>query len=142
MKKLLIAFIVISSSCNYKSHGKIDNAHIEALAKDFMKTSVIPKMKDPKPYEIVDAKVVEKTVADQINDYKFTYDRLSFNAEDSMENKRRLDSIKEISLHPDSVISITVNVGYKTKYKRGNIVTDSIKLGYNPEKDKITFWPF
>ncbi|MDQ2862459.1 MAG: hypothetical protein M3R50_02205, partial [Bacteroidota bacterium] len=99
-------------------------------------------MKDPKPYEIVDAKVVEKTVAEKISDYRFTYDHLSFNAEDSIENKRRLDSIKEVSIHPDSVISITVNVGYKTKYKRGDIVTDSIKLGYNPEKDKITFWPF
>lgn len=141
MKKLLIAFIFISS-CNYKSNNNIDHAHIEDLAKDFMKTTVIPKMKDPKPYEIVDAKVVEKTVADKINDYRFTYDHLSFNAEDSIENKRRLDSIKEVSIHPDSVISITVNVGYKTKYKRGDIVTDSIKLGYNPEKDKITFWPF
>lgn len=141
MKKLLIAFIFISS-CSNKSNHNIDYAHIEDLAKDFMKTTVIPKMKDPKPYEIVDAKVVEKTVADKINDYRFTYDHLSFNAEDSVENKRRLDSIKEVSIHPDSVISITVNVGYKTKYKRGDIVTDSIKLGYNPEKDKITFWPF
>lgn len=141
MKNLLAVFIFISS-CSYKSTNKIDNAHIESLAKDFMKTTVIPKMKDPKPYEIVDAKVVEKTVADKINDYQFTYDHLSFNAEDSMENKRRLDSIKEVSIHLDSVISITVNVGYKTKYKRGDIVTDSIKLGYNPEKDKITFWPF
>ncbi len=141
MKKLLVAFIFISS-CSYKSNNKIDNAHIESLAKDFMKTTVIPKMKDPKPYEIVDAKVVEKTVADKINDYQFTYDHLSFNHEDSIENKRRLDSIKDASIHIDSVISITVNVGYKTKYKRGDIVTDSIKLGYNPEKDKITFWPF
>lgn len=141
MKKLLIALIFISS-CSNKSNNNIDHAHIEDLAKDFMKTTVIPKMKDPKPYEIVDAKVVEKTVADKINDYRFTYDHLSFNAEDSIENKRRLDSIKEVSIYPDSVISITVNVGYKTKYKRGDIVTDSIKLGYNPEKDKITFWPF
>ena len=54
-------------------------------------------MKDPKPYEIVDAKVVTKTVADKINDYRFTYDHLSFNREDSIENKRRLDSVIEVS---------------------------------------------
>ncbi|MEO7044549.1 MAG: hypothetical protein ABI091_04530 [Ferruginibacter sp.] len=141
MKKLLIAFIFISS-CNNKSNNNIDHAHIEALAKDFMETTVIPKMKDPKPYEIVEAKVVEKRVADKINDYQFTYDHLSFNALDSIENKKSLDSIKRVSLHPDSVISITVNVGYKTKYQRGDIVMDSIKLGYDREKDKITFWPF
>ncbi len=141
MKKLLIVFIIISS-CNNNGSNKIEPEHVESLAKDFMKTHVIPKMKDPKPYEITDAKVIAKTVFDEINDYKFTYDHLSFNREDSTENKRRLDSIIQVSHHPDSIISITVNVGYKTKYQRGDIVTDSIKLGYNPEKDKITFWPF
>jgi hypothetical protein len=141
MKKLLFLIIIISS-CNNKNNVEIDNAHVESLAKDFMKTHVIPKMKDPKPYEITEAKVIKKTVADQINDYRFTYEHLSFNREDSMENKRRLDSLKKVSQHPDSVISITVNVGYKTKYQRGDIVIDSIKLGYNSEKDKITFWPF
>lgn len=141
MKKLLI-FIFIISACNNKSSYKIDNNHIESLAIDFMKTNVIPKMKDPKPYEITGAKVVPKTVADNINDYRFTYEHLSLSHEDSVLNKRRLDSFIEVSKHPDSIISITVNVGYKTKYKRGDIVTDSIKLGYNLEKDKITFWPF
>lgn len=141
MKKLLIG-IVIFSSCSNLYNNKIERKHIESMAKDFMKNVVIPKMNDPKPFEITDAKMVTKTVADEINDYRFTYDHLSFNEQDSIENKRRLDSIIEISQHPDSIISITVNVGYKTKYKLGNIVTDSIKLGYNLEKDKITMWPF
>lgn len=141
MKKLLIVFIIISS-CSHKSSHKIDNKHIEALAEDFMKTNVIPKMKDPKPYEIVDKKVVIKTVADKINDYRFVYDHLSLNEMDSAENKRHLDSLINVSHHPDSIISITVNVGYKTRYQRGDVVTDSIKLGYNPEEDKITLWPF
>lgn len=141
MKKLLI-FIFIISACNNTGSHKIDNNHIESLAIDFMKKSVIPKMNDPKPYEITGAKVVTKTVADNINDYRFTYEHLSLSHEDSVLNKRRLDSFIEVSKHPDSIISITVNIGYKTKYKRGDIVTDSIKLGYNREKDKITFWPF
>ena len=67
MKKLSV-FLFIISSCNYKSENKIDNKHVEELAVDFMKTNVIPKMKDPKPYEIEGAQVVEKTVADKIND--------------------------------------------------------------------------
>ena len=141
MKKLLFVFIIISS-CNNKSSNKIDSRHIENLAENFMKTSVIPKMKDPKPYQIVDTKVVIKTVADNINDYRFVYDHLSFNQIDSAENKRRLDSIIKVSLRPDSIISVTVNVAYKTKYKLGDIVTDSIKLGYNRENDKIFLWPF
>lgn len=141
MKKLLIVFIILSS-CSNKSSHKIDNKHIEKLAENFMKDSVIPKMKDPKPYEITDAKVVIKTAADNINEYRFVYDHLSYNEMDSAENKRRLDSIIKVSLHPDSVISVTVNVGYKTRYKLGDVVTDSIKLGYNPEKDKISLWPF
>ena len=141
MKKLLIVCLIISS-CNNSSSNKIEPKHIESLALDFMKTNVIPQMKDPKPYEIVGAKVVTKTVADNINDYRFTYEHLSLSHDDSVFNKKSLDSVIEISKHPDSIISITVNVGYKTRYKRGDIVTDSIKLGYNPEKDKITFWPF
>jgi hypothetical protein len=67
MKKLLFLLLIITS-CNNNDARKIDNAHIENLAKDFMKTTVIPKMKDPKPYEVVDAKTVVKTVADLIND--------------------------------------------------------------------------
>lgn len=135
-------FIFIIFSCNNKNNFTINNKHVESLAKDFMKTDVIPHMKDPKPYEVAGAKVVVKTVADKINDYRFTYDHLSFNHQDSIENKNRLDSIIKVSLHPDSIISITVNVAYKTRYKYGNVVTDSIKLGYNPEKDKISYWPF
>lgn len=107
-----------------------------------MKTSVIPKMKDPKPYEIVNSKVVVKTVADNIADYRFVYDHLSFNRADSLENKRHLDSVIKVSPHPDSIISITVNVAYKTKYQYGDVVTDSIKLGYSREMDKISLWPF
>lgn len=83
-------------------------------------------MKDPKPYEIVNSKVVIKTVADNINDYRFVYEHLSFNQIDSMENKRHLDSLVKVSLHPDSIISITVNVAYKTRYQHADIVTDSI----------------
>ncbi len=141
MKKLT-ALLFIICACNYKSENKIDNKHVEELAVDFMKTNVIPKMKDPKPFEIEGAQVVEKTVADKINDYRFTYNHLSLSHEDSIINKRLLDSIIVVSKHPDSVISITVNVAYKTKYRLGDVVTDSIKLGYNPAKDKITFWPF
>ena len=141
MKKLLILFIMFSS-CQNKKHVRIDNSHVEKLAKDFMRSTVIPKMPDPKPYEIDSAKVVIKTVADQINDYRFVYDHFSNNHFDSIQNKRRLDSIIEISKHPDSMLSITVNVSYKTRYKRGDIVVDSIKLGYDPGKDRISFWPF
>lgn len=141
MTKWIIAALVICS-CNFKGGNKIDNKHVEEMAVDFMKTNVIPNMKDPKPYEIVGAQVVKKTVADKISDYRFTYDHLSLSREDSIENKKLLDSIIAVSKHPDSVISITVNVAYKTKYRLGDVVTDSIKLGYNPAKDKITFWPF
>jgi hypothetical protein len=141
MKKLLIIyFFLFSWSC--KTNIKTDDKHIEDLAKDFMKASVIPKMKDPKPYEIVDAKVVRKTVADNINDYRFVYEHFSFNHFDSVANKRRLDSLIEVSKSLDSIISITVNVGYRTRYKRGDIVLDSIKLGYDSVKDKISYWPF
>ncbi len=141
MKKLAVLIFIICA-CNYKDENKIDNKHVEELAVDFMKTDVIPKMKDPKPYEIEGAQVVKKTVADQISDYRFTYNHLSLSLEDSVINKRLLDSVIAVSKHPDSIISITVNVAYKTKYRLGDIVTDSIKLGYNPAKDEITFWPF
>ena len=141
MKKLLIVFFIISS-CHNKNNTNIESKHIESLAENFMKTSVIPKMKDPKPYEIVGSKVVIKRVADNIADYRFVYDHLSFNKVDSVENKRHLDSIIKVSHHPDSIISVTVNVAYKTKYKMGDIVTDSIKLGYNPESDRVSFYPF
>ena len=140
--KMLLVICFFLFSCGYKSNTKIDDRHIEDLAKDFMNTSVIPKMKDPKPYEIVDAKVVRKTVADNINDYRFVYDHFSFNHFDSAGNKKRLDSLINVSKNLDSVISITVNVGYRTKYKRGDIVLDSIKLGYDSVRDKISYWPF
>jgi hypothetical protein len=143
MKKLLIIIIyTMLCSCKSKNSNEIDNGHVEKLAKDFMKTSVIPKMKDPKPYEIVDAKVVVKRVADHINDYKFVYDHFSFNHFDSVQNKKNLDSIIRVSADPDSIISVTVNVGYRTRYQRGDIVLDSIKLGYDPVHDKISYWPF
>ena len=141
MKKLLFILIIISS-CNNKRNIKIDASHIGSLAESFMNTTVIPQMKEPKPYEIVNTKVVVKTVADNINDYRFVYNHLSFNKMDSIENKRHLDSVINVSHNPDSVISITVNVGYKTKYKRGDIVMDSIKLKYDRQKDKISLWPF
>ena len=128
--------------CSDSSQHTIDNTHIENLAQNFMKTSVIPKMKDPKPYEIVNSKVVIKTAADNINDYRFVYDHLSFNQLDSTENKRRLDSVIKVSQHPDSIISITVNVAYKTRYRFGDVVTDSIKLGYDQKNDRILLWPF
>jgi hypothetical protein len=141
MKKILIVLTVLCS-CNNNNGNKIKPEHIENLAKEFMQTNVIPEMKGPKPYEVTGAQVVEKTVADMINDYRFTYQHLSLSKEDSLLNKERLDSLIRISTHPDSIISVTVNVSYKTKYKRGDIVTDSIKLGYDPQKDKVTFWPF
>ena len=133
---------MILVSCSDKSSKEIDRGHIEAMAKDFMKNTVIPKMQDPKPYEIDSAKVVVKTVADQINDYRFVYEHFSTNHFDSVQNKRHLDSMINVSKTPDSIISITVNVSYKTRYKRGDEVVDSIKLGYNQGKDKISFWPF
>lgn len=141
MKKLLFLLLIITS-CNNNGGREIDNVHIENLAKDFMKTTVIPKMKDPKPYEIVDAKTVVKTVADVINDYKFIYDHFSLNDYDSIEHKKQLDSIINVSGNPDSIVSVTVNVAYKTRYRLGDVVTDSIKLGYDRKNDKITYWPF
>jgi hypothetical protein len=141
MTRLFTVFFILSS-CSNTNSNKIDNKHIEDLAENFMRTSVIPKMKDPKPYEIVGSKVVRKTVADNITDYRFVYDHLSFNQADSMENKRHLDSVIKVSFHPDSIVSITVNVAYKTRYQHGDIVIDSIKLGYNREKDAIFLWPF
>jgi len=140
MKKMLFLLLIITS-CNNSGH-EIDNAHIENLAKDFMKTTVIPKMKDPKPYEVVEAKTVVKTAADVINDYKFIYDHFSLNSYDSTEHKNQLDSIINVSKKPDSIVSITVNVAYKTRYRLGDVVTDSIKLGYDRKNDKITYWPF
>jgi hypothetical protein len=86
MKKLLMICILFSS-CSAKSTNKIDQAHVENLAKEFMKNTVLPQMKDPKPYEITDAKVVIKRVSDRINDYRFVYDHLSLSKADSIENK-------------------------------------------------------
>ena len=138
----MLFLLLIISSCNNNGKRKIDKAHIENLAKDFMKTTVIPKMKEPKPYEVADAKTVVKTAADVIHDYKFIYDHFSLNEQDSIEHKKQLDSIINVSKNPDSVVSITVNVAYKTRYKLGDVVTDSIKLGYDRKNDKITYWPF
>ncbi len=141
MKRILIILLVLCS-CNRKSPVKIDTAHVESLAIDFMKTTVIPKMSDPKPYEVTDAKVVVKRVADHIDEYRFVYDHFSFNHFDSVENKKNLDSIIRVSTNPDSVLSVTVNVGYRTRYQRGDIVLDSIKLKYDLQNDKISYWPF
>lgn len=141
MKKFIFILIIISS-CKSKSVEKIDNAHVEKLAENFMRTQVIPKMKDPKPYEVAGAKVIVRRAGDKINDYQFTYDHLSLNEMDSVENKRHLDSIIDVSKNLDAVINVTVNVAYKTRYQRGDIVMDSIKLGYNPQQDKISLWPF
>ena len=141
MKKLFFILIVLSG-CNNKSSGKIDNAHIETLAKDFMKTTVIPQMKEPRPYEVDGAKVIVKRAADVIKDYQFIYDHFSLNEFDSIEHRKHLDSVIRASKNPDSIVSITVNVAYKTKYRLGDIVTDSIKLGYDRKKDQVTYWPF
>lgn len=141
MKKILFICVILYS-CNNNNGNNIDNNHIEALAKDFMKNTVIPQMKDPKPYEIVDTKVVIKRKGDEINDYQFVYNHLSLSKADSIENKKQLDSIAKVSNHPGSIISVTVNVSYKTKYKLGDVVMDSIKLGYDQKKDKISYWPF
>ncbi len=141
MKKLLIVCTFLCS-CSNKKAIEIDNAHVENLAKDFMKTTVIPKMSDPKPYEVADAKVVVKRVADHIDEYRFVYDHFSFNHFDSVQNKRNLDSMIRVSTNPDSILSVTVNVGYRTRYQRGNVVLDSIKLKYDYENDKISYWPF
>lgn len=141
MKKMIIIFIVFITSCTQKTQ-KLDNAHVEKLAINFMKTEVIPQMKDPRPYEVSDASVVVKKAADLIHEYKFTYDNLSLNKEDSIAHKRHLDSVMNVYPDKDMIISITVNVAYKTRYRRGNVVTDSIKLGYDPTKDKVSYWPF
>ncbi len=141
MKKLLVVFLFLCS-CSNKKAIEIDNAHVENLAKDFMNTTVIPKMSDPKPYEVADAKVVVKRVADHIDEYRFVYDHFSFNHFDSVQNKRNLDSMIRVSTNPDSILSVTVNVGYRTRYQRGNVVLDSIKLKYDFENDKISYWPF
>ena len=141
MKKLLIALIIFSS-CNDRREIKIDNDHVGKLAKDFMEKTVIPTMKDPKPFDVSGSKVIIRRVGDEINDYRYQYEHLSFSAFDSTENKRKLDSIIKVSKDPDKIVNITVNVAYRTKYKKGNIVTDSIKLGYNPVNDKISYWPF
>ncbi|MEO6637364.1 MAG: hypothetical protein ABIN25_03740 [Ginsengibacter sp.] len=141
MRNFLILLILLVS-CNNKSQKEIDRGHIEAMAKDFMKNTVIPKMQDPKPYEIDSANVVVKTEADQINDYRFVYEHFSKNHFDSVQNKRHLDSMINISKKPESIISITVNVSYKTRYKYGDVVVDSIKLAYDQVNDKISFWPF
>lgn len=141
MKKLLIVCMFLGA-CSNKNAIEIDNAHVENLAKDFMKTAVIPKMSDPKPYEVADAKVVVKRVADHIDEYRFVYDHFSFNHFDSVQNKRNLDSMIRVSTDPDSILSVTVNVGYRTRYQRGNVVLDSIKLKYDFENDKISYWPF
>lgn len=141
MKKLLILCMVLSA-CGHPNNETLDDGHIEMLAKDFMNKTVIPQMKEPRPYEIINAKVVVKRVADKIDDYRFIYDHLSTNLSDSIENKRHLDSVISASQRPDSIIDVSVNVAYKTKYRLGNIVMDSIKLRYNPHTDKISYWPF
>ena len=141
MKKLIFICIIISS-CAGSNNQEIDHDHVEALAKNFMQTTVIPKMKDPKPFEIVEGKVVIKRAADVIKDYKFIYNHLSSNEFDSMHNKRYLDSLIAGTRNPDSVISVTINVAYKTKYRLGDIVTDSIKLAYDHQNYKVTYWPF
>jgi|SRR6185437_4683851 len=141
MKKLLFALLIFSA-CNDRSDLNIDNDHVEKLAKVFMEKTVIPTMKDPKPFEVSGSKVIIRRMGDKISDYRYQYDRLSFNAFDSNENKRKLDSVIKVCKDPDAIENITVNVAYKTKYQRGDIVTDSIKLGYDPVKDKISYWPF
>lgn len=142
MKKLII-ILFIFSCCTYRNNNnKIDEKHIESLAKDFMRSKVVPQMRDPKPYEVVNAKVIVRSVADMIGDYQYSYDHMSFNHEDSLGNKRLLDSVLRVSTKHDSILEITVNVSYKTKYRRGDVVTDSIKLGYNVNEDKISYWPF
>ena len=141
MKKLLIISAILFG-CDRHSPDNIDTAHVENLAKDFMKNTVIPKMSDPKPYEVVDAKVVLKRVSDHINDYLFVYDHFSTSHFDSVENKKNLDSVIRVSKDPDSILSVTVNVGYKTRYQRGNVVLDSIKLKYDYKNDKVSYWPF
>lgn len=133
---------MIIASCNNSKDNKNESRHIEKLAENFMNTVVIPKMKEPKPYQVVSLKVVIKTVGDNIRDYQFVYDNLSFNQYDSMENKRHLDSIVKTSRNRDSVISITVNVSCKTRCQFGNDVTDSIKLGYNSKDDKFFYGHF
>ena len=141
MKKLLIALLILSS-CSSRNDVRIDDNHVEKLAKDFMEKAVIPKMKDPKPFEVSGSKVIIRRVGDEINDYRYQYEHLSFSAFDSAENKKKLDSIIKVSKDPNAIVNITVNVAYKTKYKKGDIVTDSIKLGYDPVKDKVSYWPF
>ena len=141
MKKMAACMVLVASSCNHRV-SVIDQKHVASLAIDFMKTRVIPSMKNPKPYAIESATVIRKTAADKIEDYRFSYQHMSFNKEDSMVNKQLLDSVITATKNPDAVVDVTVNVAYKTKTIVGKIITDSIKLGYNPDKDIVTLWPF
>lgn len=138
---LSIVIMLFFISCAGRQE-EMDHQKIAAMARDFMKTDVIPHMKDPKPYEVSDAKVVVKKAADVIEEYAFTFRNLSFNAADLAANQRHLDSIKIRYPDPEEIVDITVNISYKTRYRRGNVVTDSVKLGYNPATNRISYWPF
>lgn len=138
---MAIPLFTILLACN-NSTPNLSGTEIEALAKKFVIDSVFGKMKKDLAYEFLGAKVDTFTRAEYISDYQFVYDHLSHDRHDSMENKRVLDSIIAISHNRDSIINITVDVGYKTKYRRGNTRIDSIKVGYNRTTGKISYWPF
>lgn len=139
MKKIPAAFILLLCACN--SHDT-SPAHIRELAQHFTEDSVFAKMKGPGSYTYLGAKIDTYTVTDYIKDYRFVYDHLSFNRYDSTGNKRALDSIIRVHKDPDSIIRITVEVGYKLTYPNGNAETDSVRLGYNRETGQVTYWPF
>lgn len=80
--------------------------------------------------------LVDKTYSEKI------FLNLRIACEDSIVHKWHLDSVMNVYPDRDMIISITVNVAYKTRYRRGDVVTDSIKLGYDPTKDKVSYWPF
>lgn len=140
MRKLFyIPLLLILASCSRPERGA---EHVEALAKRFMLDSVFPGMKNKLAYQYLGAKLDTYRVAGYIADYQYVYDHLSYNRNDSAGNKRRLDSVIAVHPHPDSIINITVSVGYKTTYQRGDTTIDSVRLGYDPRSDRVSYWPF
>ncbi len=140
MRRLFfLPLLLLIASCSRPEHS---TDHVEMLAKRFMIDSVFPRMKNDLSYQYLGARLDTYRVADYIADYRYVYDHLSYNRYDSAGNKRRLDSVIAVHPRPDSMINITVDVGYKTTYRRGDTTIDSVKLGYDPGKDRVSYWPF
>lgn len=140
MRRLFfLPLLLLIVSCSRPEHSA---DHVETLTKRFMTDSVFPRMKNDLHYQYLGSRLDTYRVSDYIADYRYVYDHLSYNRYDSTGNKKRLDSVIAVHPNPDSVINITVAVGYKTIYRRGNTTIDSIRLSYDPGKDRVSYWPF